>query len=191
MPADELTELANRARAGDVRARHELLVALYAAVRKHVFWLLGKAPAADDAVQDTMIAVHRGLARFRGEANPRTWALAIATRTARRVRRREARYVAVEDAAELAELDVAPAAAAELVVLQRALATLAPKKRDAFVAMAIFELSASEAGKVLGTFANTAASRYRHARAELEHYFSVNKFDEAGSPQGTKVKSHG
>jgi len=34
--------------------------------------------------------------------------------------------------------------------------------------MAIFELSAEEAARVLGTVANTAASRYRRARAELE-----------------------
>jgi DNA-directed RNA polymerase specialized sigma24 family protein len=65
-------------------------------------------------------------------------------------------------------------AAAELRVLQRALSTLTARKRDAFVVMAIFELTADEAGRVLGTFANTAASRFRHARAELEAWFTKN-----------------
>jgi DNA-directed RNA polymerase specialized sigma24 family protein len=33
--------------------------------------------------------------------------------------------------------------------------------------MAILDCSATEAGEILGTSANTAASRYRHARQEL------------------------
>jgi DNA-directed RNA polymerase specialized sigma24 family protein len=72
-----------------------------------------------------------------------------------------------------------------MVTLQRALADLTPAKRDAFVLMAIFELSAEEAGRALGTFANTAASRYRHAKAELEARF--RKFDERPQPRGTET----
>jgi RNA polymerase sigma-70 factor (ECF subfamily) len=137
--------------------------------------VLGGGALADDAVQDTMIALHRGLAGFRGDtASPRTWALSIATRIAYRLRRKETRYQLVEDGTvDVGVLDLEPAAAAELAVLQRALATLSPKKRHAFILMAIFELSAEEAGRALGTFANTAASRFRHARAELEAYFGT------------------
>jgi RNA polymerase sigma-70 factor (ECF subfamily) len=188
---DQLSELAVRARDGDVRARHELLVALYGVVRKHVAFLIGGGPVAEDAVQEIMIALHRGLPGFRGDANPRTWALTIATRIALRLRRKEARFIPVEKPEELAVFDASPGSAAELAVLGRALATLVPKKRDAFVLMALFELSASEAGKVLGTFANTAASRYRHARAELERYFSANSSDEVAASTPTKVRSHG
>jgi RNA polymerase sigma-70 factor (ECF subfamily) len=173
----ELGALARRAQAGDTAARHELLVELYGAVRKHIYLIIGSGAIADDAVQETMIALHRGLAQFRGDrASPKTWALAIATRTAYRLRRREARYQLVEEGTvDVGVLDVAPRDAAELAMLQRALATLPAKKRDAFVLMAIFELSAEEAGQALGTFANTAASRYRHARAELEAL--LTKFD--------------
>jgi RNA polymerase sigma-70 factor (ECF subfamily) len=176
----ELAALAKRAQSGDVVARHELLVELYRAVRKHVYLVIGAGPIADDAVQDTMIALDRGLAAFRGEASPRTWALAIATRTARRLRRRESRYELVEaGVADAIVFDLSPVASAELAILQRALATLAPKKRDAFVLMAIGELTAEEAAGALGTFAATAASRYRHARAELKDYFERRNFDEA------------
>jgi RNA polymerase sigma-70 factor, ECF subfamily len=184
--AEELVALARRAQAGDSGARHELLVELYGAVRKHVYLVIGSGAIAEDAVQETMIALHRGLASFRGDtASPRTWALAIATRIARRLRRKEARYQLVEDGAvDVGVFDLAPAAAAELVTLQRALAALSPRKRDAFVVMAIFELTAEEAGHVLGTFTNTAASRYRHARAELLARFK--KFDER-APSPTTV----
>ena len=173
MMAAELAELARQAQAGDRRARHELLVELYGAVRKHVYLIVGSGAIADDAVQETMIALHRGLAGYRGDtASPRSWALAIATRIARRLRRREARYQLVDDGTvDVGVFDLAPTAAAELAVLRSALATLSPKKREAFVLMAIFELSAAEAGRALGTFANTAASRFRHARAELEARF--------------------
>jgi RNA polymerase sigma-70 factor (ECF subfamily) len=164
----ELVDLARRAQGGERAAREELLRELYAVVRKHLFYVLGGA-LADDAVQETMIALYRGLDGFRGEANPRTWALTIATRTASKLRRREARYIATEDV-DAEVFDVDAAAAAEMVMLQRALATLTEKKREAFVLMSIFELTAEEAGKVLATFANTAASRNRHACAELEKY---------------------
>jgi RNA polymerase sigma-70 factor (ECF subfamily) len=183
MTAAELAALARGAQAGDSAAWHALLVELYGAVRKHVYLTIGSGAIADDAVQETMIALHRGLAGFRGDtASPRTWALAIATRVAYRLRRKEARYQLVQDGTvDVGVFDLAPEAAAELVTLQRALASLSPRKRDAFVLMAIFELTAEEAGGVLGTFANTAASRYRHARAELLVRFK--KFDgQAPSP---------
>lgn len=184
MTVEELLALARRANAGDAKARHELLAELYRAVRKHIYLVLGNGALADDAVQDTMIALHKGLAGFRGDASPRTWALAIATRTARRLRRKEARYLpAGDEAPDPAVFDAGPTDAAELVVLRRALADLAPKKRDAFVLMAIFELTAEEAARALGTFANTAASRFRHARAEL-----FRKIDEAVPSVATKKR---
>jgi RNA polymerase sigma-70 factor (ECF subfamily) len=173
MTGAELAALARQAQTGDAVAREQLLVELYEPVRKHIYLMLGSAALVEDAVQDTMTALYRGLARFRGDtASPRTWALAIATRVAHRLRAREARYELVEDGtADVGIFDLAPAAAAELAMLQRALATLTPKKRDAFVLMAILELSAEEAGCVLEISANTAASQYRSARAELHARF--------------------
>jgi RNA polymerase sigma-70 factor (ECF subfamily) len=165
----DLADLARRARAGDAAARQELLRELYAVVRKQVFFTIGGGPLTEDAVQETMVALHRGLAGFRGEASPRTWAITIAMRTAARLRRRELRHVATDDV-DPAVFDIDLTAAAELVMLRRALAQLTPKKRDAFVLMSILELTAEEAGRALGTFANTAASRDRHARAELGQY---------------------
>jgi RNA polymerase sigma-70 factor (ECF subfamily) len=189
MTVVELAALARRAQRGDSDARHALLVELYGAVRKHLYLVLGTGALADDAVQDTMLALHRGLAGFRGDtASPRTWALAIATRIAYRLRRRESRYQLVDDGTvDVGVLDVEPVAAAELTMLRKALATLSPRKRDAFVLMAIFELSAQEAGGVLGTFANTAASRFRHARAELEARLRARttKFDEPVAVRAT------
>ncbi len=167
MTAIELAELARQARNGDNSSRDRLLRELYAIVRKHIYFTIGGGSLAEDAVQETMIAIYRGLAAFRGEAHPRTWAITIATRIAHKLRRREARQVPKDDL-DLQVFDVDQAAAGEMVMLRRALARISDKKRDAFILMSILDLTAQEAGKVLGTFANTAASRDRHARAELE-----------------------
>ena len=69
VPSSELAALAQRAQSGDAAARHELLVELYRAVRKHVYLVIGAGPIAEDAVQETMIALDRGLAAFRGDAS--------------------------------------------------------------------------------------------------------------------------
>ena len=172
VPPELLAALARRAQAGDATATAELLRALYVVVRKQIHFILGAGPAVDDAVQETMIALHRALPGFRGDASPRTWAITIAMRTARRQRRRDARHPGGGEDVEVAVFDVDQTGAAELAVMRRALAALDPKKREAFVLMGIFELTAAEAGRALGTFANTAASRFRHARAELEAYLA-------------------
>ena len=82
----------------------------------------------------------------------------------------------------------APARSGELLLLIQCLERLAPKKREAFILMAIFELSAREAADVLGTFANTAASRFRHARSELHDLLSdVPELPYASAESGPDV----
>lgn len=181
----DLAEQARRAQAGDPAAASALFRALYAVVRKQIHFILGGGPTSEDAVQETMIALHRGLAGFRGEASPRTWAITIAMRTARRQRRREARHPQGGDELEVEVFDVDQAGAAELAMMRRALAVLDDKKREAFVLMGLLELTAEEAGRALGTFANTAASRYRHARTELEaHLARANRAAESLTTPG-------
>lgn len=147
---------------------------LWPLIHKHVGFVLGFGPFVDDAVQEAMLAIHKALPRFRGESSLRTWALTIASRTAIKHARRERRYggsaLDAVDLSSVARSDTATGA--ELVLLTRTLRELHPKKRVAFVLMAILELSAAEAGEVLGTNANTAASRFRHARAELHERIS-------------------
>lgn len=149
------------------------LAALYPIVRKHLGFLLGFHPLTEDAVQESMLAIYRALPGFRGESKRTTWALAIASRIGRRYLRREQRLRATPgELASVPDGFEGPARSGELLLLIQCLERLAPKKREAFILMAIFELSASEAGAVLGTFANTAASRFRHARSELHDLLS-------------------
>jgi RNA polymerase sigma-70 factor, ECF subfamily len=162
-------DVARAAQQGDRDARDRLLRYLYVPVRKHVYFTIGGGPLADDVVQETMLAIHRGLASFHGDAHPRTWALTIATRHARRMRAKDARHVPTDEL-DVMTFDVDETAGAEMILLRRALAQLSPKKRDAFILMSLLDLTAQEAGEILSTFANTVASRDRHAREELAKY---------------------
>jgi RNA polymerase sigma-70 factor (ECF subfamily) len=171
---NELRELAGRAVAGDRSALQALFRELFPLVHKHLSFVLGFGALVDDAVQESMLRIHRALPGFRGEAAVATWALAIASRTAIKHAQRERRHRADDidrtvDRAIGESLYGADAASsgAELVLLVKALGQLTPKKRVAFVLFAILDCSATEAGEVLGTSPNTAASRYRHARQEL------------------------
>ena len=169
MTGVELAALARKAQAGDPVAREQLLVELYVPVRKHIYLVLGGAALVEDAVQETMTALYRGLAGFCGDtASPRTWALAIATRVAHRLRAREARYELVEDGTgDVGMFDLAPAAAAELAMLQRALATLTQEQRAVIVLHHYVGLSVEEIARELSVPAGTVKSRLGRGRAAL------------------------
>lgn len=166
-----LEALATAAQGGDRAALEALIAALYPIIAKHLGFILDFDATLEDAVQESMIGVHRALPSFRGDSNVSTWALAIATRTGRRVRRSERRKHR-EGLPRSEAVDPQQPRAAEAFYLSKALAKLSPKKREAFVLIAILELTAAEAGQALGVSANTAASRYRHARAELEKIYT-------------------
>lgn len=159
--------LVRAAQQGDRAAQQAVFEALYPVVRKHLTFQLGSAhEALEEAVQETMVSIFRHLAGFRGDAKITTWALTVAIREARRQSRRWRRHQMDHVDEGIAGFSPAPpsATAAQVTTL---LGELKPKKREAFLLMELFELTAVEAGEVLGVSANTAASRCRHARQEL------------------------
>ncbi len=169
--AEPELRLIERAATGERAAVRQILEYLYPLVHKHLSFMLGFGSSVDDAVQESMLQIHRALPRFRNEAALKTWALKIASRTARRQQARDRRHSVCP--AELAEVvcrsyEPSLEARSRLARLSQCLQALHPKKREAFVLMAIEGFTAAEAGKILGVFANTAASRCRHARSELE-----------------------
>jgi RNA polymerase sigma-70 factor, ECF subfamily len=183
----DLQELTRRARE-DRAALRDLFAALFPRIHKHLSFLLGFSSLVDDAVQESMLQIHRALPAFRGESSVETWALAIASRTAFKQARRERKHLAesldVTDLGVYGPEDVV--AGAEWRLLVKALGRLHIKKRIAFVVMGILEHSATEAGEILGTSANTAASRYRHARHELLEILKTSEgFDEIDQLPGT------
>src|SRR5688572_2256001 len=125
--------------------------------------VMGNDADAADALQEAMIAIVRGLAKFDGRSAFTTWAYRVATNACLdELRRRRRRPEPVEDET----LDVADAADAgaldrigERADIDAALARLAPEFRAAVVLRDLVGLDYAEIGEILGAPPGTVKSR--------------------------------
>ena len=151
---------------GELYRRHGDV--LFAQIR----FVTGDLALSEEILQDTMVAIWRGAASFRGESKARSWMIAIAHRQARvRLRRRRLRVV---DDGFLAALP-SPAPGPEHVALGRAEAAAvigAIKRLDTahreVLGLAVGAgLPQSEIAEVLQVPVGTVKSRISAARAAL------------------------
>jgi RNA polymerase sigma-70 factor (ECF subfamily) len=150
------------------RARLEQLVrALYPAVWRLCACLVDEA-AAQDLVQETFLRATTALPGFRGEANARTWILAIARhvcmdelRARYRRSRRDTRLRSVTAPAPAGGDPAGEFEARELV------AHLSPDRRSAFVLTQLLSLSYAEAAEICDCPLGTIRSRVARAREDL------------------------
>jgi RNA polymerase sigma-70 factor (ECF subfamily) len=88
--APSTVALASRANAGDSAALNELLTELRPLVVRTARLIVGSGSwAAEDAAQEALLDISRGIGALHDAAAVRTWALRIATRRALKVARRE------------------------------------------------------------------------------------------------------
>jgi len=181
---DEDRPLLDRVATGDQQA----FAALYArhgrALLAYAEGLLADRGRAEEAVQDTLLALWRGAAGFEGRSTVRTWLFGICRRQAlRRLPVSRPSPLPVEAAADLPDGGPGP----EAVVLARAdagavaaaLAGLAPAHREVLDLAFGAGLSHAEIAEVLGVPVGTVKSRLFHARASLARALSA---DDAGTP---------
>lgn len=128
----------------------------------------------DDIVQATFLEIPRIAQGFDGRDSCVGWLCGVAVRLASRRRRSMIRFLRtlVSFGAEAQqEFTVDPeadaAAREEIALFARALARIAPKKREAFVLVEVEGFSAEEVARSLGVNAATIRTRLFHARAEL------------------------
>jgi len=144
---------------------------LFAALRTQVFavclHVTGNASDADDALQETFLAVHAALPKFRGESRLSTWVHRIAIRASIRVRARR------RSAADVHEVDPPargpdPVASRELGErIAAAMNRLSADHRVVISLFAVDELSHGEIAEILGVPEGTVWSRLHAARKRL------------------------
>ena len=84
-------ELLDRLRAGDEEAFAELVRAHHASLCRLARTFVGSGAVAEEVVQDTWLAVVRGVDRFEGRSSLRTWLFRILANRARTTATRERR----------------------------------------------------------------------------------------------------
>jgi len=144
----------------------EFVKASYPAVWRLCAAMAGEA-SADDLAQDTFLRAARALPSFRGDAQLRTWVLAIARRACMDELR--SRYRRERRDRELAAI-AAPAAAQHVgdgVATTQLLAQLDPERRMAFVLTQMIGLTYEEAASVCCCPTGTIRSRVARARGDL------------------------
>ena len=184
-PADPLKSLVSAALTGDEDAERTLLVTLGPALLRAVRGVLGGShPDVDDALQDSMAAVHAALPRFRGDCGTLHFACRVAVQTALSARRRASyrtRYTPSVSPDELAELALdarspaeAQAAASRRDALRRLLDELPAAQAEALVLHVVLGYSIDETARAMDSPRDTVRSRLRAALSALRARVGAN-----------------
>lgn len=141
--------------------------------------LFGDEAAADDAVQETFLAVLRKGDQYQGRASVRSWLFAI-TRNACLMRRRPragepAEHEPLEALGRAAGWGADPGPGPEILVdrrqrcaaVERALRALSPEDREVLLLRDVEELSGAETAEALSLSVAAMKSRLHRARLRL------------------------
>jgi RNA polymerase sigma-70 factor, ECF subfamily len=163
------------AQGGDRSALDRLLRRHYDRVHAVCRRIAGTDRDADDAAQEAMIGIVRGLAKFDGRSAFSTWAYRIATNAAldelRRRRRRPALHAVPEDAPAAETPDPSAERHVEAVLdrgaLDAAMAGLGDDFRIVVVLRDVADLDYAEIADVLQIPVGTVKSRIARGRSQL------------------------
>jgi len=164
-----LARVANR----DPRALEELFARHHAAMYQHAVMTSHDAAAADDALQETFIAVWKHAGAFRGATSVRAWLYTIARNAVRRQFRKRAGEEDVVSLEALAqEAGWGDASASDRVVaavedrerVRKALATMTEADREVLSLVDVEGLSLEDAAIALDLALAALKSRLHRAR---------------------------
>jgi RNA polymerase sigma-70 factor (ECF subfamily) len=187
-PSDE--HLLERSAAGDRIALDDLFRRYRQPAYRVAHRLLGNEADALDAVQEGFVKALTHLQGFQGRSSFKTWLLRVVSNAALDLGRQRGRREALSlDVVRPAARDGLAAASllsadesglglerADLrAELDRALATLSPPQRQAFVLYADAGLSYREVAEVMKTSIGTVMSRLYYARQKLRAYLSAGR----------------
>ena len=173
-------ELLERARSGDDAALEALLDRHQAQIYRFGMRMCRDPEDAKDVLQETLLAMARGVREFRGASSVSTWLYTIA-RSFCVKKRRKSKFA--PDAESSIEGDLAakghdlvdPASTADEVLagkeveraLEQAIAQLAPPYREVLILRDVEGLTAPEVAEVLGVSVDAVKSRLHRARLSV------------------------
>jgi RNA polymerase sigma factor (sigma-70 family) len=170
MHASDVEDLARIASAGDLAALNVLLIAVRPEVLRVCSRLVPNREDAEEACQDTLLAVARGLPRFEGRSAFRTWMYRLATNRSRSAYRRARPHVACgsdDVLTDIADPRRTSMVAATRLDLLNALGQLRPELAEAVALRDVLELSYAEIAALHRVPEGTVKSRIHQARREL------------------------
>lgn len=173
---DSTSALVERARAGDDAALDRLLRGQVPRARRWLHRLLGPSPALDDATQDVLIALARGLEGFRGDASFETYCYRICIRVAHKHLRRERRRAPLALVVDIDPVDPESRAISRqrLERLYLALDALDPDARVAFVLCAIEGHAPARAAELCEIRPGAMRVRLHRARRRVEELLAAD-----------------
>jgi RNA polymerase sigma-70 factor (ECF subfamily) len=159
--------------AGDPAALGRVYDEHHRAVRAFARRLVGDHVAAEDLVHDAFLSLPRAARRFRGQCSTRTFVLSVVVNHARHYlrsgkrRRRATERFAGQPVPEAPDPERQAQRKQLACALLRALDTLSPEHRIAFVLSEVQKLSSHDCARVIGIPAATVRTRVHHARKKL------------------------
>ncbi len=180
----EIDELIEEAKGGSHVAFEELVRLTYQDTYTLAYRLTGDEEDASDVVQETYLRVHKGLKKFRGDAQFSTWLHRITANCANTFlgRRGRSRTDELPEDSAIVDLNpqVDPAFRADVGDLRSqltdALRTLPPKLRAVVVLRDIYDLPHESIADELGITESAAKVRLHRARKRLrERLYPLNE----------------
>ena len=169
---DELA-LVDRVRRGDRGAFETIYKRFHRPLGAYLLRLTGRPEAVDELVDDTLLVVWRGAARFDGRSRLSTWIFGIAYRKALKHferQRREASHLGVAEGEPVAADDAPDRRHARRELAQQVVAALdrLPAEQRSVVMLTYYQgLSYPEIAAVMDCPLGTVKTRMFHARRKL------------------------
>jgi RNA polymerase sigma factor (sigma-70 family) len=183
----DIVDLARRASAGETAAADELLRELEPLVVRTVRLVVGSGSwTAEDAAQDALLDIDRGIHSLRDPRAVQAWALRVATQRALKVSRRE-RLLSLRRAPNLDPELRAESGGQETgrsAAIKAAFDLLPPRLRATAVLRLYVGLSEDETAGALGCSLGTVKSNLHDARKRLAGELRERGFEPTTMPKG-------